>query len=907
MKKINIFINSSTADINADRVRIDDFFRRLNDSYLDKGLYFTFVISVETILTVGSARQFGGYDAELPEHDLVFFVVSENDGSHVLVEYTAALKCCDENNRSKAMLYLKADTLPQTGETLRLIDRIYHETGYYCNTYKHIDTLLLGILIQIRLLGLDGVDIRLESGRAWQGANELLVLDNVDLISGHKELGVLRARLAELDDAFNKAKTHFWEKSDDVTAYKSFFDLSQQRNTVLEEINNIEQKLYAVIESMYNQITRGELSARQAESYWLIWRGEFRRAAEVLDYDAIINDSRVNDDLADRVIKRAQIYVNELLQLKETYESLVEWRDVELCYLEAARIEERYDLPRKATLAYAKFLFEQSRQNESVKVAERLLYYYRNPAKKIPDIELGRFYKFIGGIYYRVQRMQEAEAVFDDAISIFAKTAPSGAYSSDLLDCYDQLGLLFREAKRFAEAEAVYKSAHDILKRLIVLRYDLYEPIMGKNYLSLGNLYKDMRRLDEAESVYRKALEIWKKLAARDQSAFEADLAKIYTVLGDIFYDAERMAESEEMYKPALEIQMRLAGRNPEAFEPDLAIIYNSLGLLYWVTERYEEAERMHRSALEIRKRLSDRSPEAFEKVLANSYNGLGAVYYSTQQYAKAEDVFKTSLEIRLKLSERNPGAYELYVSDTYSNLASIYQETERFAEAEEMFRAAQKIIKNLAAGNPGAFESDLADIYYNMGSLYKVMQRIAEAENAGRTALRLYSKYAGQNPYCSKMADETLELLGSLYDMQETQMKGSLLNAETVGLFAQEEREVALLLIEGDSQRDISRKLHLTSAEVSRRVNAIREKVGGTGDFDPVNAAVSKTYKLTRRESDMLHCLRRGMTNAEIAADLYLSEETVKIHVRNLIKKLPVENRQDISLWVEKFMGSQY
>jgi len=49
--------------------------------------------------------------------------------------------------------------------------------------------------------------------------------------------------------------------------------------------------------------------------------------------------------------------------------------------------------------------------------------------------------------------------------------------------------------------------------------------------------------------------------------------------------------------------------------------------------------------------------------------------------------------------------------------------------------------------------------------------------------------------------------------------------------------------------------------------MDAIRGKISDMGGFEPIVAAIVKEYKLTRRETDMLHCLRRNMTNAEIAS----------------------------------------
>ena len=51
---------------------------------------------------------------------------------------------------------------------------------------------------------------------------------------------------------------------------------------------------------------------------------------------------------------------------------------------------------------------------------------------------------------------------------------------------------------------------------------------------------------------------------------------------------------------------------------------------------------------------------------------------------------------------------------------------------------------------------------------------------------------------------------------------------------------------------------------------------------------------KLTKREHEVLGFIAKGMTRGEIARKLFISEETVKMHIKNLYKKLKAKNRID-------------
>jgi len=53
-------------------------------------------------------------------------------------------------------------------------------------------------------------------------------------------------------------------------------------------------------------------------------------------------------------------------------------------------------------------------------------------------------------------------------------------------------------------------------------------------------------------------------------------------------------------------------------------------------------------------------------------------------------------------------------------------------------------------------------------------------------------------------------------------------------------------------------------------------------------------TPKLTEREMEVLRLVAKGMANRDIAKQLYISENTVKNHIRNILEKLQLHSRME-------------
>jgi DNA-binding NarL/FixJ family response regulator len=94
-----------------------------------------------------------------------------------------------------------------------------------------------------------------------------------------------------------------------------------------------------------------------------------------------------------------------------------------------------------------------------------------------------------------------------------------------------------------------------------------------------------------------------------------------------------------------------------------------------------------------------------------------------------------------------------------------------------------------------------------------------------------------------------------------------------------------------------------LKNASPEELKKAIRNVERGMGALSPevtrqVMTAVAsgkipqQEIGLSAREIEVLSCLARGLTTAQISSELFISENTVKTHVRHILEKLEASNR---------------
>jgi DNA-binding NarL/FixJ family response regulator len=155
----------------------------------------------------------------------------------------------------------------------------------------------------------------------------------------------------------------------------------------------------------------------------------------------------------------------------------------------------------------------------------------------------------------------------------------------------------------------------------------------------------------------------------------------------------------------------------------------------------------------------------------------------------------------------------------------------------------------------------------------------------------------------------EALPLIGRthpdlvLLDIRMPQMDG----LTCLGKIRERHPKIKVVILSGiDEPEQIQTALkHGASAFVVKHVDprdlasALRQAMAGTvfqmlgsGESSEENAA--KAAGVTESEMRVLTALARGLSNKQIAAELFITEQTVKFHLTNIYRKLHVANRTE-------------
>ena len=752
MKNIKIFLVPSSDAVECDMTGVRDFFRQLNEMYFDSGINFSILNANE--MTKNELKE------HVADSDLSFFLFFEDVSAVMRSCFDIFFESFKNTDKPKIVTYFKYTESPNdmTDAVREFSQMLGNELRHYYNNYNSIDTLKLGILMQIKVMRLDASQITIsDDGMICLNGRPVADTSKIPMFEFNERLNELKSRYDELTKEWGRLRTLRMDDPNNEELYFEFSRVATERDDTKKALREFEDLLLKTSEELAAK--KGEMSPRQAEAYRLLEMGDVDGACEILPLDELFDDISHNERLADNAIDRLETNVDELatritaLNMKGLNNDTV---------AEIRRIyEEIYDtfcdtrnIGWSKLYDYASFLEDQNDYTNAIEVAENLRWYYSAPGSKVDEYELAELYNLLGLLYEAQNRSEEAEEYYLAAIEIMKRLVKKNAdaYEPALAMSYNNVGAFYSDHGQHEKAEKYFLAAIEIYERLVEKNVDAYEPALAMSYNNAGAFYYKQNQSEKAEEYYLAAIGIRERLVKKNADAYAPDLAMSYNSAG-IFYSGHNQPEKAEKYLlDAIGIQERLVKENADAYEPDLAMSYNSAGAFYSDQGQPDKAEKYYLAAIEIHERLVKKNADAFEPALAASYNNAGEFYANQDYLEKSEKYYLAAIEIYERLVKENAAAYEPDLATVYNNAGEFYANQDHLEKSEKYYLAAIEIRERLAEKNADAYEPDLADSYFNYYLLKKDKTYLDKAYEI--------AKRRQDDPRCGKLMKDIESML---------------------------------------------------------------------------------------------------------------------------------------------------
>ena len=691
-KIINIFIGSSINDFSEARHELVGYIYSLSDDFESR-----YGIRIRPLLceyTDPAKRREGtkqeDYDDLIRQSEMSFFLFFTRAGEFSVGEYELACRLLQEYGKPKVYIYFK--NVPEgttVEESLRQfmasVDR-----DHYHGTFDSIDTIKLRILENLKFQEFEELPIEVRDGKVYAGGVHVLDIKNVAEFCNNRRLAELRKQLEATEARYFPMKAQYDQKRSDPAFYRTYSDIASKRQSLLDEIEELEKRIFDFSLNMSRDTIHGDITPRQKEAYRLFEQGDLHGANAVMDADELDDEFlRVEREHARRIQE-------EMRELRENARRYIRQYRTKIDILSAMT---DYD---------GRFAEIRASYEKIVPVAEK----YR--------IEVGVLYDYVGFLEdqkdfsYALALAQRLQALYTED--------PSLATEYELVALDNLLGILYSDLNNHAKAEEFYLKAIAIYEDFASKNPDAFNPDLAMSYNNAGILYRNLQDYPKAEEFYLKAIAIREDLASKNSDAFNPDLATSYNNAGVLYSNLQDYPKAEEFYLKAIAIREDLASKNPDAFNPDLAASYNNAGMLYDDLQDYPKAEEFYLKAIALYEDLASKNPDAFNPNLVMTYHNAGNLYYALDDYSKAEEFYLKAIAIYEDLASKNPDAFNPDLAMSYYGAGVLYM-LDNLPEAAQCFSMAAKIYEQLYSASPEEYQADLKDVYETLSKIYKTLK----------------------------------------------------------------------------------------------------------------------------------------------------------------------------------------
>ncbi len=387
---------------------------------------------------------------------------------------------------------------------------------------------------------------------------------------------------------------------------------------------------------------------------------------------------------------------------------------------------------------------------------------------------------------------------------------------------------------------------------------------------TLGNIYKSKLVYSKAMESYYEALRLWE---------LKNDSVGLATAYGSLAL----MYDYQKEYDKALEFNFRKADISEKKGEVwELSKCLNNISGIYAARDQLDS------SVYYLRKSLLLNESMNYPSGVASVFYKIGSIYMQKGEPDSADYYLSRAVDIARRIDD--PG-----LSSYLTSFGRLNLNRREYGEALENASQAYNLAVEqdnqtyifLAAGllNDIYLETGRKDLAYDyLKEYHSINDRINQTESKQQVAELLVR-------YETEKNEQQIQILEQANQLKESRIRLQVL---IIGILA-----LASLIIAMTAWfwiRHKNQELQQMNKELQFFIirQEHQDSVDGLEKAKPSQppGEMYKKWKLTDRESEILYYLGRGNSNTAIGEKLFISENTVKFHIKNIYLKLDVKNR---------------
>lgn len=475
-------------------------------------------------------------------------------------------------------------------------------------------------------------------------------------------------------------------------------------------------------------------------------------------------------------------------------------------------------------------------------------------------------------LYRSSARQREInETIIDEALLI----SEDIFYINGIAKCYDRKGLTARYENELNTAVRLHKRALNYYKNST----DSLSKLKCLN--NLGVAYRKLNHVNDAFNYYFQTIKFAEKIKnKKHQKAIDKSIAIANNGIGNIFVDTREYEKALEYLKKG--VRYHISHNNSRNQEIGLS----NIGEVYILKKQYDSAFYYIDKAMKI----SVQTKNTIGVAIKNSL--FGRLFQKKHDYLKSVELFDKAIPDLKKYNNKwyfcntliNKGISQIELDDYKKGVVNI---NEGIVLAKEL-----NSTENIALGYKA-----LVNYYTKKNDYKKALSVFKKSTNFYDSIINRESKISINNSkiaYESLKKDEQIQNLAHEKELTSELVKNRFNRLLYVLIFSGL-IIIGLIYLYFLKKKNTDLELVNKNNEIRNYSLKIKELKHSYKNSDELKVSFDEkleTYNLSKREQEVFVFISKGLTNSEIADKLFLSNNTVKTHIRNIYAKLDVKNR---------------